>query len=342
VPNGRRYYLGVDIGGTTTAVVLGDETASSLERVAFQTDHAKGPETVIGQIVQAAQRLAADTTVETIGISCGGPLDSARGIVLGPPNLPGWDEVPVVDRLQAAMGLPTFLENDANAGALAEWRYGAGRGCRNVIFITAGTGLGCGLILDGRLYSGTNDMAGEAGHIRLAPTGPQGYGKQGSLEGFCSGAGIGRLAELRIQQAHGEASILAEWTRGRAVTARHVAQAARDGDTLARSVLRHAGERLGEGLAILIDILNPELIVVGSLAVRLGELYLGPAREVVAREALSRSSRVCRIVPAQLGERIGDVAALCVAMRVGRSAGVTGPTAEHVRDGDCQRRPPES
>ena len=318
-------YLGIDIGGTKTAVFLGNERAETLARIEFATDHVGGPETVLGDIERAAHRVCEQLGVtfddlQGVGISCGGPLDSATGVVLGPPNLPGWAEVPVVERVAAFTGLPTFLENDANAGAVAEWRFGGGRGCRNVVFITAGTGLGCGLVLDGRLYSGTNDMAGEAGHVRLAPYGPEGYGKFGSFEGFCSGAGIAKLAARDLDAAArtGRRSSLFAVRSERELTTRDVAEAALAGDELAADVLRAAGEYLGRGLAILIDLLNPEVIVLGSLAVRLGERYLGPAREVIAREALSRAAQVCRIAPAELGERIGDVAALCVAMRLGR------------------------
>ena len=320
-------YLGLDIGGTKTAVLLGNEQAETLARVEFPTDRVGGPEAVLADIEHAAHEVCAQLGVgfgdlQAVGISCGGPLDSATGVVLGPPNLPGWDEVPVVARVAAFTGLPTFLENDANAGAVAEWRFGGGRGCRNVVFITAGTGLGCGLVLDGRLYSGTNDMAGEAGHVRLAPYGPEGYGKFGSFEGFCSGAGIAKLAmhELDLAARTGTRSSLFAMRADRELTTRDVAEAALGGDKLAADVLQAAGEYLGRGLAILIDLLNPEVIVLGSLAVRLGERYLGPAREVIAREALSRAAQVCRIAPAELGERIGDVAALCVAMRLGREA----------------------
>ncbi len=314
-------FIGIDIGGTKTAVLLGDAKAQVLQRTAFETDHAAGPESVVEQIACAVDQLRQGHDIAAMGVSCGGPLDSARGVILGPPNLPGWDDVPIVDILREHTGLPTYLENDANAGALAEWKFGAGRGFGNVIFITAGTGLGCGLILDGRLYSGTNDMAGEAGHIRLAADGPEGYGKRGSFEGFCSGAGIARLAEGMIAECRtrGTQSVLLNLPAGQTVTTKQVADAAKAGDPPANEILRKAGERLGEGLSILIDILNPEVIVLGSLAVRLGDLYLGPARGVIAREALARAAEICRVVPAQLGERIGDVAALCVAMRVGRS-----------------------
>lgn len=328
-----RSYLGVDIGGTKTSVVLGDEAANTLAKVTFETNHAGGPGAVLEQVRRAIDELRERTTsselscgeeqgtlsVCAVGISCGGPLDSQRGLILGPPNLPGWDEVPVVEIIRRHTGLPTYLENDANAGALAEWQFGAGRGCRNMVFITAGTGLGCGLIVDGRLFTGTNDMAGEAGHIRLAPYGPLGYGKFGSFEGFCSGAGIARLGQQMLMEAgrEGERSVLFRRRLEGPLTTRVIAEAAQGGDALAHRILRRAGERLGEGLAVLIDILNPEVIVLGSLAVRLGELYLGPAREVIAREALTRSVAVCRIVPAALGERTGEVAALCVAMQHG-------------------------
>lgn len=319
--SGRNTWIGIDIGGTKTAVVLGDETAATLAIVSFPTDHSSGPQANLERIATIIQRIQSDQSFplpSAIGISCGGPLDSKAGVILGPPNLPGWDEVPVVEFFRERFGLPTHLENDANAGAIAEWQFGAGKGCRNLIFITAGTGLGCGLILDGRLYSGTNDMAGEAGHIRLRPDGPEGYGKAGSFEGFCSGAGIARLAAGHIQRARQEGRPTLLANLGEAVTARHVGEAAVGGDAIAREILAEAGERLGEGLAILVDILNPEVIVLGSLAVRLGDLYLGPAREVVAREGLARSAQACRIVPAQLGERTGEVAALCVAMGLGR------------------------
>ena len=130
-----------------------------------------------------------------IGITCGGPLDSKKGLIMSPPNLPKWDKIPITKIIEDNFNVPVFLQNDANACALAEWRFGAGKGTNNMIFLTFGTGLGAGLILDGRLYAGTNNLAGEIGHIRLAKDGPLGYDKKGSFEGFCSGAGIARLAK---------------------------------------------------------------------------------------------------------------------------------------------------
>lgn len=319
------YFLGVDLGGTKTAVVLGNEEAEILEKVSFATDHAGGPKKVIEDVRRAAEDVCSRrgmkvAEVEAVGISCGGPLDSAAGVILGPPNLPGWDYVPIVSELQAFTGRPTWLDNDANAGAVAEWKFGAGVGTRNMVFITAGTGFGAGLILDGRLYCGTNDMAGEIGHVRLERYGPLAYGKPGSVDGLCGGAGMARIARQMMDGAarRGVQSKLFMAARTAPVTAKMVAEAAEDGDGLAQEILRAVGEYWGRALAILVDILNPERIVLGSLAVRLGGKILAPAREALAREALPRSAAVCEIVPAKLGERLGDVAALCVAMRLGR------------------------
>jgi glucokinase len=260
--------------------------------------------------------------VGAAGVSCGGPLDSRRGVILSPPNLPGWDEVPIVAMLHEATGLPVWLENDANAGALAEWRFGAGRGTRNMVFCTFGTGFGSGLILDGRLYSGTNDNAGEIGHVRLADEGPAGYGKRGSVEGFCSGGGIAQLAHAyaveRLQRGEtvGFCRSIAE---AGAVTARDVGEAAERGDPTAREVLAAVGRRLGQALAILVDVVNPERIVLGSIFARQHAFLWPECERVLREEALAPALAVCQVVPAELGERIGDLAALAVALEAASS-----------------------
>ena len=197
-----RVLIGVDIGGTKTAIVAGIADGQGLRvigRCAFSTEPRSRPwRDTLGLIGRKAHALLEEeeegVVPAAVGVSCGGPLDSRAGILLSPPNLPGWDEVPVVEGLQRSLGCRTYLQNDANACALAEWRLGAGVGTRNMVFLTFGTGMGAGLILDGRLYEGTNDFGGEVGHIRLAEHGPLGYGKAGSFEGFCSGGGIALLA----------------------------------------------------------------------------------------------------------------------------------------------------
>src|SRR5579859_1914906 len=198
--SGKGFILGLDIGGTKCAVVLGDEKIRIYDRISFLTQPQEGLKPTLKRLFGAVNEILernglSPRAIRKAGISCGGPLDSRKGLILLPPHLPGWDKVPLVRLLRQKLGCPIRLENDANACALAEWKFGAGRGCRNIVFLTFGTGLGAGLILDGRLYNGTNDMAGEAGHIRLAADGPVGYGKKGSFEVFCSGAGIAQLAK---------------------------------------------------------------------------------------------------------------------------------------------------
>jgi glucokinase len=322
-----KYYIGVDIGGTKCSVVLGKNIKGNikiLNKKILMTRMYKDFYDVIGNIFSAMQELllssdAGSGGVASIGISCGGPLDLKNGIILSPPNLPGWDNVLIIDMFEKKFGIKTKLQNDANACALAEWKFGAAKGYRNIIFLTFGTGMGAGLILDGKLYSGTNDMAGEVGHIRLTDHGPVGYGKAGSFEGYCSGGGIvqiaGTMVSERIQS--GIKSTLTE--KEGIITAKSIADDAESGDILAKEIYKESGKYLGMGLSILIDILNPEIIVLGSIFSKSQKLLWPFANEVVERESLKLSRKVCRIVPAMLGEELGDVAALATAIYGGRS-----------------------
>jgi glucokinase len=306
---------GIDIGGTKCAVSLGriDGDHIILDKRLFPTPSTHD-ETLSTFIAQLRKLLASQTEpLEAIGISCGGPLDSRRGLVLSPPNLPDWDAVPIVEIFHEAFAVPVALQNDANAGALAEWLWGAGQGSRNMIFLTFGTGMGAGLILNGQLYSGTNDMAGEVGHIRLADDGPVGYGKAGSFEGFCSGGGIKQLATTRA-----EAAINAGHPPAFAPTAADLpsitaATVAHSDDPLAREIYDTVAQKLGQGLAVLIDILNPERIVIGGIYMRRHQVLENAMRRILQRETLPLSLSVCHILPAGLGESIGDYAALAIA-----------------------------
>jgi glucokinase len=315
----KKALVGVDVGGTKTAVLVSLEAPTVLDRIEFPTKPAKGPEPALALIKVGIRDLLSKhrLTTSAIGVSCGGPLDHVRGVIQAPPNLSTWVDVPIKAILEGEFGVPCRVENDANAGAVAEHRFGAGQGCRNMVFLTMGTGLGAGIITDGRLYHGTNDFAGEIGHVRLTRSGPVGYHKAGSVEGWASGGGMVQVARKAVEAAikRKEPTMLAEQLQqDKPITARDVALAGRKGDLVAARILRSTGKRLGEVLAILVDILNPERIVIGGLAVRLGDTLLGPAREVLEREALPYSAAVCQVIPAQLDERIGDVAALCVAM----------------------------
>ena len=307
--------IGFDIGGTKCAVSRGEAENGEVRIVARREIPSAGRwQDVLARLFDLADELLAGDVPAACGFSCGNPLDAARGVILAPPNLPDWDNVPVTELGRQRFGVPCFLENDANACALAEWRWGAGQGSRNMAFLTFGTGMGAGLIFDGRLARGANGNAGEVGHVRLAPYGPTGYGKLGSFEGFCSGGGVAQVAvtlgKQAVQSGVTPAYYTGSWDD---VTTKSVAMAARAGDKTALAVFDLVGEKLGEGLSILTDIVNPEVIVIGSVFARCENLLRPAMERVMRRECLSASFAAVRVVPARLGESIGDCAALCVA-----------------------------
>lgn len=315
----EKYWIGVDIGGTKTAVVIAHQPPAMLARIEFPTLPQQGPERAIALIKQSIYQVLRQTGIDKsqasgIGVSCGGPLDQRTGVIQAPPNLATWVDIPITTILHEEFALACRLENDADAGAVAEHRYGAGQGTRHMVFLTMGTGLGAGIIADGRLLRGAQGQAGEIGHVRLSADGPVGYHKAGSVEGWASGGGMAQAANLEVESAinRGERTALA--SKLGAMTAKDVAEAAHSGDAVAARIVESTGGRLGEAMAILVDVLNPERIVIGGLAMRMGESLLAPARRAMEREALPGSARICQVVPASLGESIGDVAAICAAM----------------------------
>ncbi len=312
--------LGFDIGGTKSAVILAEEINGEIlfhDRVEIKTT--VNWESVIDELIDIGKKMLNQINVHydnfKIGISCGGPLDSDKGVIISPPNLPGWENVPIADYIYKRLGVRPKLQNDADACALAEWKYGIGRGYKNIIFLTFGTGLGAGLILNGQLYKGANNMAGEGGHIRLKDEGPLGYGKRGSFEGFCSGGGIAQIAKKKaydLDKNGLKASFLKDNIEN--ITAKDVAEAAEMDSKDALDVFKISGKYFGRGLAILIDILNPELIIVGSIYVRSGKFLNDTMYRELEREALKFSRSIVQIVPAQLGEQIGDYGAVVAAL----------------------------
>ncbi len=315
------YSLGIDIGGTKCAVTLGRDYVPENSRdliVAkkkFSTDVKRGYKKIIAELLKTADELLAENDVKHndlvgVGISCGGPLDSKKGIIMCPPNLPDWDNVPITDIFSKHFGVKAVLQNDANACAVAEWKFGSGKGLKNVIFLTFGTGMGAGLILDGKLYSGTNDLAGEVGHIRLSDDGPVGYGKRGSFEGYCSGGGIVELAKIVIDKSKmdGIGTVLSE--QGNEMSAKSISIAAKSGDAVAQEIYRISAQRLGQALSMLIDLLNPEAIIIGSIYTRDRALFDDIIKDIISKEALPAAAKACRILPGALCEFVGDVAAL--------------------------------
>ncbi|GHU75464.1 hypothetical protein AGMMS49992_19500 [Clostridia bacterium] len=318
------YYIGLDIGGTKCAVVLAylDHGIQIQDKLSFPTETPKGFAHTLSRLYEAIDIVLTrnhytSKDIEAIGISCGGPLDSRTGIILSPPNLPGWVNIPLPRMLTEKYGMPAFLQNDANACALVEWKLGAGRGTQNMIFLTMGTGMGSGIIAEGILLRGHTDMGGEIGHLRLAEDGPIGFEKAGSFEGFTSGGGIARQAVALTQRLIEEGNPPA-WVRDGhlpdEVDARLLAGYARTDDPDAIKFFNHIGTMLGKGISLLVDTLNPECVVIGSVFVRCEDLLRASMERELRREAIPYSLNGLRIVPAQTGESIGDLASVMVAL----------------------------
>jgi glucokinase len=307
------YIIGVDVGGTKTAVVLGSLTGTIQWRTQFATSPERGFGSTFEELCAhvGEARKQADANVVAISVSIGGPLDVLKGIIRNPPHLPGWDNIPLKRLLADRSGLPVYIEHDGNAGALAEFYFGAGRGFSNIVFLTMGTGFGAGLILSGRLYRGTTDVAGEVGHVRIAEDGPLCYGKRGSLEGYASGTGIALLAREMFPDLYGERT-----------TTSQLYEAYQAGEGEAAEIFARASFYLGRGFALIADTLNPERIILGGLGMRIFDALVEPALKVFEAEALPEAREACRIVPAQLGESIGDFASLCAALDQGGLAQV--------------------
>ena len=316
----KKYVVGVDIGGTKLATVVADTTGNILNKIRKPTRAEKGPEyalQLLFDMVRETIELAGleQTAISAIGVSCGGPLDTKTGIVYSPPNLPGWDALPLKAQLESEFQIPVTIENDANASALAEYRFGGGRGYNAVLYMTMSTGIGGGIVLDGQVYHGANDSAGEVGHQILLPDGPPcGCGKRGCLEALCSGPAIARRAQTAARNERASATALLNLAGGRiaAVKSEHVLEAARQGDGLALQLVEETGYYMGWGIANLVNILNPDIVLLGTIAIAAGDLLLNPIRKTVAEFAMTRPAEAVKIAPAQLGEALGDLAAIAL------------------------------
>ena len=309
---GARTVLGLDVGGTKTACVEGMLDGHILQRIEMPT-RANEPfcgtfREIVGNLksLMSAASLQG-RSIAAISVSIGGPLKIGEGVLIDPPHLPGWHGVALKAQLmQAFPGIPVHVEHDGNAGALAEFHFGVGKGRRDLqhlIFLTFGTGIGAGFIVNGRILRGASDTAGEIGHWRLAEDGPLAFGKRGCWESFASGAGLVHLAAQMFP---------ARWNRETPI--RDLVEAMLSDDREAMEVAAVAGHWMGRGLALLIDALNPQIIVFGSLGVVLGERILGPARKVIAEEALPQAAAACELLPSALGSSIGDIASLMAAI----------------------------
>ena len=320
----KTHVVGIDIGGTKLATVVADSTGHILSKVRKPTLAEKGPEYALQLLFEMVRETVASAdlvqeSVSAIGVSCGGPLDTKTGVVYSPPNLPGWDALPLKAQLESEFHIPVTIENDANASALAEYRFGGGRGYDAVLYMTMSTGIGGGIVIDGQIYHGANDSAGEVGHQILLPDGPPcGCGKHGCLEALCSGPAIARRAQSAIQKQLTDrtesATALLKLANGRIkdVKSEHVLEAARTGDILALQLVEETAYYMGWGIANLVNILNPDIVLLGTIAIAAGDLLLNPIRKNVSKFAMTRPAEAVKIAPAQLGEALGDLAAIAL------------------------------
>ena len=299
--------LGLDVGGTKCACVIGDGEGRVIDRSQWPSDAEAGPEPMIRRLIDEAVALRDKHVPGAVGVSIGGPLDARRGVVLSPPNLPGWDAVPLRDRLGEALRLPVRVEHDAAACALAEFRWGLGRSLpaeATLVYLTCGSGFGMGLVVAGRLYRGAGGRSPEIGHVRLHDDGPMGFGKAGSVEAYCAGNSLPRLATWMYPQRW-----QADPPDGPALV-----RLAEAGDDDARQVLLASAAATGRVAAAVADSLFPDAIVLGSLARHLPTWWLDKVRETFAAEALPDAQQLCRLEPAVLGDRLQDCSALAAAL----------------------------
>ena len=307
---------GIDLGATKILSVVVTQSGKLLAEDTRPTQGAAGPDAVIANMIASLRQAVANgegAQLAAIGIDAPGPVEYDRGIITSPPNLPGWHDVPLASIIEKEFGVPCVLENDANAAALAEHRWGAGRGSRHMLFLTVSSGVGGGIIIDGDLYRGASGAAGEVGHMSINARGARCHcGGRGCLEMYASGVGIGRLAQRLVRQ-HPD-SPLARLAREQPLSAKLVHQAADQGDEDARRLIIAAGQALGIGLGSLIDLLNPQIIVLDGSLTKMGDLYLGPARETAQKESFEQNWSDVRIVVGELGDRCAALGAAAVAM----------------------------
>ena len=307
--------LAIDLGGTKilTAIISNRGRVVASEYHLTLAD--EGPEAVINRILSAIDHLLSlgnigSSQLDNISIAAAGAIDLEKGLVTLSPHLPGWHDVPLRDIVKEKYRVNTFLLNDASAAALGEHHFGAGKEVNNLVYLTVGTGIGGGIIINGKLYSGASGSAGEIGHMTIDVNGLRcKCGNIGCLEMLVSGTAVAREAVRRI--GCGESSSLTEMVEGKIenITAEKVEVAARRGDSLALEVILEAATYLGIGMVNLVNIFNPEMIIVGGGMAKMGDLLLEPARQVVRKRAFSLSAQAVRIVPAQLGDNGGVLGA---------------------------------
>ncbi|MBY0312565.1 MAG: ROK family protein [Phycisphaerales bacterium] len=315
-------YLGLDIGGTKIGLCVGTPDGRVLASDRVAVDHALAPEAILSDCKQRLLTLLKSVgpsvgSVLALGAACPGPLDYAGGRFINPPNNPRWHGFALRDWLKANFECPSAMMNDANAAAYAEWLWGAARGAQTAVFLTFSTGMGAGLIIDGRLHEGPLGLAGEIGRIKSSPQddGPVGFGRRGSIEGYCSGPGLSQMAhaEAIVCTHTGESSVLREaLRRDGAISPQVLCDAARAGDAAALRVIERSASELGRLMGVMTDILNPQVFVLGTIGSAYPDLFIPRATKMLREVAIPAASAIVEVRPSTLTHR-GDQQALAVA-----------------------------
>ena len=312
--------LAIDLGGTQIRSAIVSSQGRIIAKESYSTLASEGPESVISRILLAIDRMlkgngGSPSSPDSISLAAAGAIDNEKGIITLSPNLPGWHNVPLRSVVKGRFEMETFLINDANAAALGEHRFGAGKGVNNLIYLTVSTGIGGGIIIDGELYSGASGSAGEIGHMTIDVNGPVcTCGNKGCLETLASGKAMAREAIRRVR--NGEQSKLTDMVGEiDSITAEKISIAAQGDDPLALEVVSQAATYLGVGMVNLVNIFNPEMIIVGGGVAKMGEILLKQAREVVEERAFPLSARAMRIVSARHIDEAGLLGAAVFALQ---------------------------
>lgn len=312
-----KYVVGVDLGGTQIRACLADKDGNILREIRQPTRAKEGLQPVLQRIKDTIAQVLHDVTeadVLAIGVGSPGPLDPRSGVVIAPPNLPGWRDVPLRDILSQEFGLPVYVNNDANAAALAEQRFGAGRGCSDIVYLTISTGIGGGIVCCGQLLLGAHGLAGEPGHATVEPAGPRcNCGNVGCLEVMAAGPAIARHA-LELMEQGRRSSLWAAVQDGVELTAEMVGRAAQEGDSVALQAIARAAYYLGIGVLNLIHIFDPERVILGGGVSKLGSLLFDPVCAWVRDHGMTVMQRATPIVPAALGDQVGLLGAVAWAL----------------------------
>ncbi len=296
----NNLILGWNVGGTSSTAVVGSRDGKVISREAWPSETARGPEAMLADFLVHARRLCGEhPAIHAVSVSIGGPLDATNGVILSPPHLPGWDHIPLRDRLSGELGLPVVVEHDAAACLLAEVLWGAAKGCSHAAYMTCGTGFGAGLLVEGRIVYGPDGQSPELGHVRLAPDGPVMYGKAGCAESFCSGTGVAKLAHWMFPK-----------TFTQPTDTKTLHDLAKQGQADAKAVLAESARRTGQACSILTDVFAMQVIVLGSLARYFGEPWVQQVREAMLAESLAINAGHTKVVAPALGDQLQDLSAV--------------------------------